>query len=177
MVRAILIGILTVTLAGLAAACDGGGGESLTLEEYFARFEEIDQNVDQEIEALFADFPESDIDFFANEENLPLVKDLFAGFPRVLGDALDELRDLDPPSEAEDEHDTFLEAGDELLTAFENAAEQVADIDSISEVEAINQSAEAEIGPATDAFDAACLSLVAVGTEAGLTVEVTCDDE
>ena len=180
MTRAIFIAILTATLAafgGLAAACDGGGGDALTLEEYFARFEEIDQNVDQEIEALFADFPESEEEFFSNEENLPLVQDLFAGFPRVLGDALDELRGVEPPSEVEEAHEAFLGAGDELLAGFESAADQVADVDSISEVEAINASVEPEIMPLEAQFDAACLDLVAIGTENGITVAVSCEDE
>ena len=179
--RTVLIAILAGALAAfgaLAAACGDGDGESLTLEEYFARFEAIDADVDQQVEALFADFPDvSDEEFFSNEENLPLLKSIFAGFPRILGDALDELDGLDPPSEVEDAHNEFLEAGRGLLAAFESAASDVEDVETIAEAQEIGESADAEVAPAEQRFDEACLALVDVGAANGLVVDVDCEDD
>lgn len=181
MLRAVLITMLSMAIAAFgaaAAACDDGGGESLTLEEYFERFTAIDQNVDAEIEELFADFPDvSDEEFFANDANLPLIKSIFEGFPRVLREALDELAGLDPPAEAEDAHDALLDAGRDLQAAFEQANEDIADVETAAEAQAISQARDEEVAPAEQAFDEACLALVGVATENGLTVDVSCDDE
>lgn len=181
MARTILIAALAAVLSAFtlaATACDGdGGGDALTLEEYFARFEEIDQNVDAEIEALFADFPEDDAGFFEDEENLPLVQELFAGFPRVLGDALDELRGVNPPSEVEEAHDEFLEAGDELLAVFEDVSGQAQDAETMAEIDTINTEGSVEIDPLQATFDSACLDIVDVATENDISIDVSCTDE
>ncbi len=96
-----------LALGTIAAAC--GGGDELTLEEYFQRFEAIDADVDAKFETLYADFPdEGEEEFFSNEEDLPFFKELFSGFPVIVRDALDQAEDLNPPSEAEDAHDELL---------------------------------------------------------------------
>lgn len=51
-------------------------------------------------------------DLFSNEENLPLLKNIATEFPVNITDALDQLEELNPPSEAEDAHDEVLAGGE-----------------------------------------------------------------
>ncbi len=89
-----------------------------------------------------------------------------AGFPVSVTDALDQLEELNPPSEAEDAHDEFLAAGRELVEVFE-----------ISEVEQSGEEVEGAQEEAQERFDAACLDLVGVGEANGIAVDVSCDDD
>ena len=162
-------------LGAIAATC--GGDDRLTLEEYFERFEAIDADVDAKFEALFDDVPDDgDEDLFSNEENLQLFKEIFAGFPVILTDALDALEELNPPSEAEDAHDEFLATGRELGEVFEDGAGRVEAAESISEVEQIEEELEPAQQEAEERFDAACLDLVGVGVANGIHVDVSCED-
>jgi hypothetical protein len=170
----LLLGATLLVLGTVAAACDGGG--RLTLEEYFERFGAIDADVDVR---LFEDFPnEGEEEFFSNEENLPLLKELFAGFPVILTGALDALEALNPPSEAEDAHNEFLATGRELAEVFEDGADRVEAVGSLLDVEQI---IEEELEPAQEEaqkrFDDACLGLVGVGEANGIVVDVSCEDE
>ena len=168
----LFIAAALVALGITAAAC--GGDDKLTLEEYFERFEAIDADVDAKFETLYEDFPdEDDEEFFSNEENLPLLKEIFAGFPVLLREALDQVEELNPPSEAEDAHDEFLATGREWLELLEDAVNRVEAVDSISEIE---EELEPAVGEAQERFDAACLDVVGVGEANGIVVDVSCEE-
>jgi len=165
-----LLGVTVFT-----GAC-GSDSDPLTLEEYFAEFEAIDANVDSQVEALFADFPE-DEDAFTNEANLELLKDLMDGFPRIIGDLVDSAKHLDPPAEVEDAHDDLIDAGEALLVDYEERAEVMGDAETMAELETISR----EIDPSTTvvetALDAACRAVVDIAIANDIHVSVSCDDE
>ena len=174
----LLLGAMLLVLGTVAAACDGEG--PLTLEDYFERFEAIDVDLDAKFEALYEDFPEEafedDVFPTETEENVQLLKGVFAGFPVILTDALDTLEELNPPSEAEDAHDEFLATGRELLEVFEDGADRVEAVESVSAVEQIEEELEPAQQVAFERFDAACLDLVGVGVANGIHVDVSCED-
>ncbi len=177
--KAFVISILAAALLALgviAAAC--GGGDELTLEEYFEQAQVISDNSDEEFEALYADFPdEDDEEFFSNEENLPFLKNLFAGFPVIVRDTLDQVEELNPPAEAEEAHDEFLATGREWLELLEDGADRVEAVESISEAGQIEEELEPALGEAQQRFDDACLDLVRVGQANGIHVDRECADE
>ena len=104
----LLLGAMLLVLGIIAAACDGD--DRLTLEKYFERFEAINADIDARFEALYEDFPDEgeEEELFSNEENLRLLLEIFAGFPVLLRETLDQVKELNPPSEAEDAHDELL---------------------------------------------------------------------
>ena len=172
----LLLGATLLVVGAVAAAC--GGDDRLTLEEYFERFEAIDVDLDANLEALFEDFPDDgEDDPFSNEENLALLKGIFAGFPANLTDALDALEELNPPSEAEDAHDEVLATGRELVEVYEVGADRVEAVDSVSDIEQIEEEEDPAIQKADERFTAACLDLVGVGVANGIHVVVSCEDE
>ncbi len=169
------IGVSLLVLGTVAAACDGD--DRLTLDEYFERFEAIDADFDAKFEALFEDFPdEEEEELFSNEENLRLLKETVAGFPVILADALDQLEELNPPSEAEDAHDELLARGRELVEVYEGGADRVEAVESVSEAEQIEEELTPAQREAEERFDAACLDLVGVGQANGIHVDVSCED-
>jgi hypothetical protein len=175
LIAPLFVAAALLALGSIAAAC--GGDDKLTLEEYFEQFQVIDADVDAKFETLYEDFPdEGEEELFSNEENLPLFKEIFAGFPVILTDALDALEELNPPSETEDAHDEFLATGREWLEVLEDGADRVEAVESILEIEQIEEELEPAQGEAQERFDAACLDLVGVGQANGIVVDVSCEE-
>ncbi len=170
-----------LAIAVLAVGC-GSDSDTLTLDEYFAEFAAIDDDVDAQFEEAFeALFPEDadDEDFFADEANLPLILEVTAAFPRITAESLDRVQELDPPSELEDAHDDMVDALKEMLAAFEEG------IDALSEAETMAEFSELEselgptlIDPAQERFDEACLAVVAIGEANSIPVSsISCEDD
>ena len=169
---------LLLAIAAFAIGCSDSS-ETLTLDEYFAEFAAIDADVDSQIDALFADFPEgnSEEDFFADDTNLPFFKDIVAESSGIVRDAIDRMKALDPPAEVEDAHNDLIDAGEMFVIAFEEGNDVILDAETMAEFEALNNEVEPTIAIAETAFDNACLALVAVGEANGITVNVTCEDD
>ncbi len=178
--KAFVISILAAALLALgtiAAAC--GGGDELSLEEYFEQAQVISDDSDEEFEALYADFPdEDDEEFFSNEENLTVIKDFAARFPVVFRDTLNDVEALDPPAEVEDAHDEFLAAGNELLILFVGLTGPVEEAESVSEAEVLfGDEDDPEIEAADQRFTDACLALEGIAADNGIVVHFGCADE
>ena len=165
----------------LAVGCSDSS-DTLTLEEYFAEFEAIDADIDAQVEEAYAVFPEDEADddigaFLSDEANLPVFKEFVSSFPRIIGDSVDRMKALEPPSEVEEAHDDLIEAGESAVAAFEEASGVIQAAQTMAEFEPLMNEAEPAIDIAETAFDAACLDLVAAGEANGITVNVTCEDE
>ena len=162
-------------IAAVLVGC-GSSTDTLTLEEYFERFEAMDADVDAQFEEAYADFPEGD-DFFADEANLPFFRDLTAAFLRITGDSLDRVTDLDPTSEVEDAHDDMVGALENLLVTFEEGFELIDEAETMAEVSALNDEIEPSIDAAMTRFEAACLDVVAIAVANGIHTNISCEDD
>ena len=167
--------MLLLLLGLLATAC--GGGEKLTPEEYFARFEAINVRISEQIEALFAELPDAnDEEFFADETNLPIFKALTDGIINVLSAGLDAYQDLSPPAEIEEAHKEFVDAGDELLDVFEATADELESALVIADAMRIRLASEQAIADAGARFDAACAGVAEIAAASGIVMDLTCDE-
>lgn len=170
-----IIAAALLALGAIAAAC--GGGDRLTLEEYFAQAQVISDDADEQFEALFADFPnEDEEEFFSNEENLPALKDLGTGFPLIFREFFDKLEELNPPSETEDAHDEALAAGREVVRVQEGFGDRIQAAESFSELEELFDEAESEAAPAQDRLEAACFDLEDIADANGIVVDFHCTE-
>ena len=170
-----LPGAFLVAIAFLIVGC-GGGTDTLTLEEYFAEYQAIDADVDAEIDALFADYPE-DGDDLTNDANLPFFKDLVAAFPRIMGDFLGRLNGLEPPADVEDAHNDLVGAGEDLLLAFEEGADVLSEAETVAEFSTLEAELEPAIEAATTRFNDACLAVVEIAEANNIAVTITCEDD
>jgi hypothetical protein len=169
----------TLFAAMVAFAGCGSDSDALSLEEYFAEFEAIDAETDAAVEALFADFPDvSEDELISDDTYLPMFQEIAGSFPGIVGDAVEGMKALAPPSEVEDEHNELVAAGDQLTSAFSDANDELQDAETIADFMSIESRLDLElVAPASQRFDEACLELVAAGEDNGVTVNVDCLDE
>ena len=106
--------------------------------------------------------------------------DVVGAFNQSLGifrDFLDDVRDLNPPSEAQDAHDALVSALDDFIDGNEELIAQLADVSTAAEFGAILQNAPAEAEQAP--VGSACEVLQRVATDNNIGVNLDCggDDE
>jgi hypothetical protein len=170
LMRLMLVVGCAVALSGLFAACDddGGSGE-LTLEEYFERVGELDDeqsqasdDLDAELNGLGEDADPDDLaDSFA--EQIDLLED-FAG----------DLDDIEPPAEVEDAHERVVAGLRAAGEEFEALVDRFRDADSIEEAfNSFDDSDFTELERATEA----CRELESIAADNNITVDFDCEEE
>ncbi len=151
---------LLLAFATLAAACDGGG-EALTLEEYFQRLDQISDEADQKFEALDGG-PGEDA---SDEEIAGYIDNLTQQEIVILADFIAGLRDLDPPAEAEDVHAEAIASGEAAAQALQTLADGIPDALSAAEVEAFFAEPDPEVEAAFERFDASCFAIQTIADD------------
>jgi hypothetical protein len=163
---------LLLALGAVAGACGGDGG-GLSLEEYFAKLDAAQNEVDRKFEEAFQqeepglDTSEEDVAAFARE----IVQD----FSTILADAEGTIGDLEPPAEAEDAHDALVQAIGGARTAIESAVDDIPGALSLEELETFFGSSELET--ATGAIDEACKELQLIADDNQIDVDLECESE
>ena len=165
------IAVIGIIAAALLVACSDSS-DSLTLEEYFAEFQSIDDALGARFGAVVDQFPED-----GDDADLPLAKDLFAQLAATHRDTIDSYASLEPPSDVENEHDDFVVTGEDFVSAWDEAVEVIAEAETVAELEAlIDGGLESIVEPVEMVFDEACFALVDVGDANGIFVDVSCLD-
>ncbi len=170
-----------LAIAALAAGC-GSDSDTLTLDEYFAEFAAIDDDVDAQFEEVFETLFPEDVDdetFFTDEANLPLLLEVIAAFPRITAEILDRATELDPPSEVEDAHNDLVDALRDALAAYEEGNDALQDTTTMAEFDALESEVGATlIDPAQARLEEACLAVVAIGEANNIPVSsISCEDD
>ncbi|HEX5467513.1 MAG TPA: hypothetical protein VFW80_00540 [Gaiellaceae bacterium] len=118
-VAAALVGILGL----LVAACGGGGGERLSKAEFTTQANAICGKYEKQLKAL--DAPTS----------LEEVPDLVDKALAILNKEVDEISDLNPPEELEDQFDALIEQTNNTKAA----ADDLADAAKANDEDAVQQ--------------------------------------
>ena len=160
-VAALIVG--SVLLAGC-----GGGEEELDLDQYFQRLEDIGDDAQARMGMLQEEYQEVGEDIEATRDYVDAVEG-------ITKQALNDLKDLHPPAEARDAHDEFVGGASEMLAVWEDRSDQLAGVESLSELQAVL----VEDKPASDAVakrvDNACRQLQGIADENGIEVDVGCE--
>ena len=136
---------LLLAFGAVAAGC-GGGGEALTLEEFFQRVGELDDEQatrEGEIEAQLGD-----LETLEESEALARIRDNYPQFVTLLEDFVDGLAALEPPEEAAELHEKAVSAGREVVRLFGDLVGEVENAESLEdfffffETEEINAASE-----------------------------------
>jgi hypothetical protein len=168
---------LTVVLAVVAGSllltgCGGGrDGEELRLDEYFRQVDDIEEGIKTGIVAL------DEAAAGVIGEEVEATRAYFDGYQDIVGQAVNDMKDLDPPSEAGDAHDEFVAALSGMLPVWEDLSERLADLESPSGVQELLVEAGAEPAwqEAAQRFADACLDLQGIADEKGIDVELDCE--
>ena len=167
---AIAAGVV-LAFGGLAAGCDGDGGE-LTLEEYFQRLDATFQDADERGEALgdpggIVGDPQLSL-----EQKRDAVTAFFNEFLAIITDVTGNVEALDPPAEVEDAHSDLLTALRGFQQSAPGAIDKVDTAQSESEFEALGE----EFHSGGEGLEPACLALQAIADQNNIAVDLQCRD-
>lgn len=170
-----LIAVMVLAFGAIAAACgDGGdgGGDELTLEEYFQRLETIGQDYDDAGSALNQEM-EAKFDAAAPEdEQIALFRDFLDEALPLVSDFVNDLDDLSPPAAAADAHNDAVEAGQDLVGMFENVIVVADEATLFADAAALLDAPG--FTEASDSFTNACLALQEIADDNGIDVDLRC---
>ena len=171
-----IAGAIVVVSFGViaAAACDDDEVTLLSIEEYFARTEAIEEDADRRADDLGREVDLTLVgDLVLDDERRDALMDGYRQFSGILDEFVRDLRALDPPAEASDAHGEYIDAVEELGDAFDALAERVADADSLDDALGLFGAVQA---PA-DAAEAACLRLERVAKDNDIDADLECGDD
>jgi hypothetical protein len=165
-VRGLLIVAGAAISLGFAVVACGGGGGSLSLDEYFQKVDALDQESADRTDELDRDFESA--------EDVDEARDLIAELIAVSDDFRDGLAGLDAPDEAADAQAKALEGFDAFIAELTAALEDAGDATTVDDLyEALLSIDEAGINQATEA----CLELEEIASENGIDVDLDCGEE
>jgi hypothetical protein len=126
--RACTVGIVCGVVA--LAGC-GGGGDRLTKEELASRADAICGKYEAKLDAL------------AEPQSIEEVASLAEKAKPIVADGVDELEQLEPPEELEDDYDRWIELNRDSLEAIDDLKQAAADGDE-ARVQQVVQDANAQ---------------------------------
>lgn len=165
--RFVMVIVALVAGSLLLPAC-GGGEEELDLDEYFQQLEEIVESTNTRIETLGEESQ-------GVGEDMEATRDYFEGVEAIVGQNLSDLKDISPPAEAQDAHDELVAALEERSALWQDFTEQVADLESISEVETLIEELDQSFEAIAERASAACLQVQGIADENGIEVDLECE--
>lgn len=162
----LLLMLSAVTLLG----CDGGGDE-LSLKEYYAELSRAQVEAGQRTPS--ADVDPGDIPADTPPEELRRLLKEGLRASRELNEAfLEDLKSIEPPAEAESVHEDYLAAIDAVGAWIEGTIETVDGVDSLEEFEKqVDLSAYRDI---EQGFIEACTELERIAADNGIEVDLEC---
>ena len=167
--------LAAVTLVGFgvfAQGCgddDGGGGSTLTLEQYFEQVDELDDERMVKSDELNREIIDLGTDASADD-----AADSFQGQVDLFEDLRSQLDAISPPAEVDDAHKNFIRVLGVSKGQFEEVIEEFRNADSVEAAfEALEDS---EFTPVED-ISAACRELEQIAADNDIEVDLDCDDD
>ena len=167
---AIIITLLLLASA-LAAACGGG---RLSLEDYMAEFDRLDEQYEDRGSELGRRL-EEDIALVVSDEEavLDLYREFFADASQALNALVFDIDALNPPAKAEAIQNRAVTAGRVMAAAFDVLRDELQDVTSEAGFTAAFESFEA--ASEGDEFSQACDDMQALAEANGIEVTLSCN--
>jgi hypothetical protein len=166
---ALLVGFATLG-CGLR---NGGGG--LTLEEYFQKIDEVQNNNDATFATQEASQEEPSADA-TGEELAAFLRDSITESADVLRNSAADADDIDPPDEVADPHDDIVAALNDAVAALDGLADSVPDTLTLADLAEGTFFDSDDLNAAFDSLAAACNTLEGIATANDITVDLACDE-
>jgi outer membrane murein-binding lipoprotein Lpp len=170
--RSLMVILAVVAGSLLLAACGGGGdGEELSLDEYFQQLDSIEEGIETDVLAL------DEAATGVIGEDVEATRAYVDGYKGVVGEGVNDMKELDPPSEVGDAHDEFVAALSGMLPLWQDLSDQLKDIETTSDMQTVLMGTQAEESwtTATQRFADACLDLQGIADEKGFDVDLNCE--
>lgn len=136
--RIFVIGaIVAISVGAVSAGCSGGGGGELTLAEYFAEYERIDNAAESRTEQLQNEYADVLSATTLDEATRTGLKEYFEKQVAARRAYLNGIGDLKPPDKATAAHDESVTAYEAVLAAFEPVVVDLETASTISDLDRI----------------------------------------
>ncbi len=167
-----LLALVAMAVIATATVACRGGGDSMTLEEYFTEFERISNEAEARLDEVGTPDLGGNASFEASRDALANFYDRYA---TETEDVIDEFDGLDPPDEAAAEHERLVEAIGDLPSVTYVYANRIRDAESEAAFEAaFADTAEGEaVG---QRITAACNALQAIAADNDVEVDLKCNE-
>jgi hypothetical protein len=175
-VKRLVVAAVCLALAGIIAACGGGdgggdvssdGGGKLTLAQYFPEVERVVGEVRAGLDSAQEQFPAGFVEPGPTRDALKVMG-------ATLESGVTELGGLNPPDEALEAHNEFVDAIDAEREFLAGLEKEVSDVESAAELQEVLGRNNAELDALDQRFQAACLALEAVATDNGIPEGLEC---
>ena len=155
------------------AACGKGGG--LSLEEYFKRLDEIDQQSSERSDALGDQLNLISDESAQPQERIDAAQSAIPEFVTITRDFLAALDELEPPAEVQKDHKEALDAGEDAAVFFDDLVTGVEGVESIAELDqALSPLDGPEFTSVDKRFTDSCLALETTADENQINVDLNC---
>jgi hypothetical protein len=158
-----------LAFGAVLAACGDNGGE-LTLEDYFQQFNAITDDVTAQFEAVEDEFP-------GLYQERAATRDAFDKMDVIFEEGLGQLDGLNPPDEVKQSHKGFRDGVAAQQRVFQEAADEIADIESVSELGQVLQARGADLEATSTQINASCLALQKTADDNDIDVDLECEQE
>ncbi len=164
--------LVVAALVGFGAftwGCNDDGGGSLSVEEYFERIDELDEEQQAKSDEL-----EQKFDDLGEDASVDEVDDLFEEQIQILRDFVSDLDDINPPDEASEPHEQAVRAFNDVTSQFDDLLDGFREAETVEE--AFASVGDSEIAEFEDAT-AACLELEEIAADNNIEIDLDCEDE
>ena len=153
------VSALPLLVLALAGAC--GGDDALSLEDYMARMDAIDKDVDTRIDDVF-------------EEEAESARAFAISFLEAATYARDQYDAVSPPDEAKDAHEEIVLGIEQFRAALAAVAE---DPEADAPAEDYESPFDDDLSAAEDRFNTAFCDIQKIADDNGIEADVGCDEE
>lgn len=172
----LLIAGTLIAFSAIAAACgsdNGSGGDTLSLEDYMAEFDILDDQYENRGSELGRRLEEDIAPVVSDEAAVAdFFRELFADGSQALSALVIDIDALNPPPEAKEIHNRAVTAGRAMAAAISDLADQLRD--ASSEADFIAAFESSAVDTAGEAFFQACADMQALANENGIEVTFYC---
>ena len=159
----VLTAVSLLAVGSFAAAC-GGDDEALSIEEYFERFDALSA----QFQADLLEMEEAN----AGEEGLNAIQANFANTVGLFATFAGGVSNLEPPDEIKSQHEEVVEALRAYADALGEYSDEVSNLDSIEELQAL--AVDEELVAAGARAGQACLVLEQLAADNGTEIALNC---
>jgi len=156
--------VIVIALGALSAACGGGGGKPMTLDEYFQGLKALSTELHTEEAPILSTLRDS--------QNVQNLKSALAHYPDVVTAYLKGLAELKPPEQASQAHRDAVTASTLFRDALKTA---IKDTQNVTTVDDFFKAANVgQIVVSSNSVPVACNALQQVADVNKITVDLGC---
>lgn len=176
LVRIALVGGLAAAIMFGLAACGGDDGDSLSIEAYLTEMERLDNEAETQQAALRQQFEAATVGDSGSgpltDGYIGALEAYYVGLVEAGKDFVNAVEDLQPPDDAQDVHDEYIAAYDELLAQLNIVIDGIPTLTNSGDRDALLASPDLEA--AFERGNAACADLQQLATDNNVSVDFGC---